>query len=307
MIIRADRAKHVTWVGFIVNVILSVAKIIAGIIGHSGAMVADGIHSISDFVTDVIVIVFIGVSSKGENHRYRYGHGKFETFATMLISFALAAVGIGMLISSVEFIIKAIQGMVLPRPGMLAFIMAAVSIATKEWLFQYTRIVGSQINSMALVANAWHHRSDALSSIAVFVGIGCAMFLGEEWRVLDPIAAALVSIFILLVAYRLAMPSIHELLEVSLPEKVTAEIGREIASVDGVCAYHHLRTRKNGNIYIIDFHIKVKPTLTVVEAHNIANNTEKALKAKYGKQSRVNIHIEPYNGEKLTIDKSCND
>ena len=219
MIIRADRAKHVTWVGFIV-------KIIAGIIGHSGAMVADGIHSISDFVTDVIVIVFIGVSSKGENHRYRYGHGKFETFATMLISFALAAVGIGMLISSVELIIKAIQGMVLPQPGMLAFIMAAVSIATKEWLFQYTRIVGSQINSMALVANAWHHRSDALSSIAVFVGIGCAMFLGEEWRVLDPIAAALVSIFILLVAYRLAMPSIHELLEVSLPEKVTAEIGR---------------------------------------------------------------------------------
>ena len=307
MIIRADRAKHVTWVGFIVNVILSVAKIIAGIIGHSGAMVADGIHSISDFVTDVIVIVFIGVSSKGDNHRYRYGHGKFETFATMLISFALAAVGIGMLISSVELIIKAIQGMVLPQPGMLAFIMAAVSIATKEWLFQYTRIVGSQINSMALVANAWHHRSDALSSIAVFVGIGCAMFLGEEWRVLDPIAAALVSIFILLVAYRLAMPSIHELLEVSLPEKVTAEIGREIASVDGVCAYHHLRTRKNGNIYIIDFHIKVKPTLTVVEAHNIANNTEKALKAKYGKQSIVNIHIEPYNGEKLTIDKSCND
>ena len=190
---RAARAKKVTWVGFWVNVVLSVAKIIAGIVGRSGAMIADGVHSISDFVTDIIVIVFIGVSAKGENTRFRYGHGKFETFATMLISFALFAVAVGLFWTSFNQIVDALNGKVLPRPEMVALVMAFVSVVAKEWLFHYTRVAGEQMNSMALVANAWHHRSDAFSSIAVLVGIGCAMFLGERWRVLDPIAAATVS------------------------------------------------------------------------------------------------------------------
>ena len=286
---RAARAKKVTWVGFWVNVVLSVAKIIAGIVGRSGAMIADGVHSISDFVTDIIVIVFIGVSAKGENTRFRYGHGKFETFATMLISFALFAVAVGLFWTSFSQIVDALNGKVLPRP------------------FHYTRVAGEQMNSMALVANAWHHRSDAFSSIAVLVGIGCAMFLGERWRVLDPIAAATVSVFIALVAYRLAMPSIRELLEVALPDDVTAEMGGVIGRVDGVCAYHHLRTRKNGNVYIMDFHIKVDPRLTIVEAHDISKRAEAALKAKYGEQSIVNIHIEPYQGETVDSSKSCTD
>ena len=283
---RAARAKKVTWVGFWVNVVLSVAKIIAGIVGRSGAMIADGVHSISDFVTDIIVIVFIGVSAKGENTRFRYGHGKFETFATMLISFALFAVAVGLFWTSFSQIVDAFNGKVLPRPEMVALVMAFVSVVAKEWLFHYTRVAGEQMNSMALVANAWHHRSDAFSSIAVLVGIGCAMFLGERWRVLDPIAAATVSVFIALVAYRLAMV---------------------IGGVDGVCAYHHLRTRKNGNVYIMDFHIKVDPRLTIVEAHDISKRAEAALKAKYGEQSIVNIHIEPYQGETVDSSKSCTD
>ena len=151
---RAARAKHVTWVGFLVNVVLSLLKIGAGILGRSGAMVADGIHSISDFVTDVIVLVFIGVSSRGENEKYQYGHGKFETFATMLISFALLAVAVGLFWSSAELILRAIQGETLPRPGILPFVMAVVSVGAKEWLFQYTRRVGMRISSMALEANA---------------------------------------------------------------------------------------------------------------------------------------------------------
>lgn len=304
---RAQRAKRVTWVGFSVNVMLSVAKIVAGIVGRSGAMIADGVHSISDFVTDVIVIVFIGVSSKGEDTRFRYGHGKFETFATMLISAALLAVAIGLLWSSTEAIISAFSGATLPRPSMVALVMALVSILAKEWLFQYTRIAGEQMQSTALVANAWHHRSDALSSIAVFVGIGCAMFLGDSWRVLDPIAAAVVSVFIGLVAFRLGMPSVRELLEVSLPDGVTAEIGDVIGRVDGVCAYHHLRTRKNGNVYIMDFHIKVDSRLSIVEAHDISNRVEAELKTRYGQQSIVNIHIEPYQGEQVDSHKSCVD
>ncbi len=304
---RTEKAKKITWVGFVVNLILSVAKVIAGFIGNSGAMIADGVHSVSDSVTDVIVILFIGVSARGENHKYRYGHGKFETFATMLISFALFIVAVGLLWESVSQIIDAINGKIPPRPGMVALIMAVISIGVKEWMFQYTRIVGEQINSMALVANAWHHRSDAFSSIAVLVGVGCAMFLGDSWRILDPIAAAVVSIFIGLVAYRLAMPSICELLEISLPESVNSEIRAEIAKVDGVIAFHHLRTRKNGNIYIIDFHIKVMPQLTIVEAHEIANCTEKSLKQKYGENAIINIHIEPYNGESVGKDKICTD
>ena len=293
---RAERAKKVTWVGFVVNAILSLAKVIAGIVGNSGAMIADGVHSISDFITDIIVLVFIGVSSRGENENYRYGHGKFETFATMLISFALIAVAIGLFISSASSISDAINGKILPEPGMIAFIMAIISIVTKEWLFQYTRIAGEQINSTALVANAWHHRSDAFSSVAVLIGIGCAMFLGENWRILDPVAALIVSIFIFMVAWRLAVPSIKELLEVSLPNAVNEEIGNEIKNVDGVRAFHHLRTRKNGNIYIMDFHIKVDPSLTITAAHDIADNVEKTLKHKYGASAIVNIHIEPYKG-----------
>ena len=304
---RAERAKKVKWIGMIVNVVLSAAKIVAGIFGKSGAMIADGIHSVSDSVTDIIVLVFIGVAAKGENPTFRYGHGKFETFATMLISVALMAVAAGMFVSSASLIIDAFQGRPLPRPTFLALTMALISIAVKEWLFRYTRIAGEHINSMALVANAWHHRSDAFSSIAVAAGISCAMFLGDEWRVLDPIAAAVVSLLIALVAYRLLMPSVRELLEVSLSKEETREIGAEIAKTDGINAFHHLRTRKNGNVYILDFHIKVAPSLTVVAAHDIADRAEKALKKKYGQQTIVNIHIEPYLGEKINVDKSCDD
>jgi len=236
--LRAARAKKATWIGLVVNVILSTAKIVAGIVGLSGAMIADGVHSISDSVTDIIVLIFIGLSAKGENAKYRYGHGKFETFATMLISAALIAVAIGIFVASTKQIGYALHGHLLPRPTLTALIMALVSIATKEWLFRYTRVVGEHIDSMALVANAWHHRSDAFSSIAVFIGIGCAMFLGEQWRILDPIAAAIVSLFIAMVGYRLIMPSIKELLEVSLPESETEEIAREIGKTEGVMAYH---------------------------------------------------------------------
>ncbi len=290
---RAARAKHVTWVGFLVNVALSLLKIAAGIVGHSGAMIADGIHSISDFVTDVIVLVFIGVSSRGENEKYQYGHGKFETFATMLISFALLAVGVGLFWSSTELIWRAANGEVLPRPGLLAFGMAIVSVAAKEWLFQYTRRVGTRISSMALVANAWHHRSDAFSSIAVLVGIGCAMFLGESWRVLDPIAALIVSVFIAIVSLRIGLPSINELLEVSLPDNINKEIGDTINSVDGVKKFHRLRTRKNGSVVVMSFHVKVDPTMTIVEAHDVASNLERVLREKYGAGTIKNVNNEP--------------
>ena len=230
--------------GIFTNLILSAAKIIAGIWGRSSAMIADGIHSLSDFITDFIVIIFIKISSKNEDSDHPYGHGKFETFATMLISFALFVVAIGIFYSGSIKIYEVLNGEIIERPTYLALAMAAVSIIVKENLYWYTITIGRNIDSPAVIANGWHHRSDAFSSIGTLIGISGAMFLGERWRVLDPITSLVVGIFIFGVAYKLARPSIQELLEMSLPEEVEQNIAEKIQQTPGVIAFHHLRTRK---------------------------------------------------------------
>lgn len=291
---REKKAARVTWVGFFTNLLLSTAKIIAGVVGRSSAMIADGIHSLSDFITDFIVIIFIKISSKHEDSDHPYGHGKFETFATMLISFALFIVAIGIFYSGSVKIYEVLNGRVIERPTYLALIMAAVSIVVKEILYWYTIIVGRKIESPAVIANGWHHRSDAFSSIGTLIGISGAMFLGERWRILDPITSVIVGIFIIGVAYKLARPSIQELLEMSLPEEIEHSIEQKIQATPGVITFHHLRTRKNGNAFIIDMHIKVDPHSSIVEAHDIATHVENNLKAAFGKRTQINVHIEPY-------------
>lgn len=301
-------ARHVTWVGFWVNAILAAMKIVAGIIGRSSAMVADGIHSLSDFVTDVIVIAMIGISRKKADTTYTYGHGKYETLATMIISMALAIVAIMIFYEGIVKIIMTIRGDILPRPGMVALIMAVVSIVAKESLYHYTRIWGERISSGAVIANAWHHRSDAISSIATLLGIAGAMFMGEHWRILDPIAAIVVSIFILIVAVRIGMPSVRELLEVSLPREITDPMHDIVRMTHGVITYHHFRSRRNGNNLIIDMHIKVDPDITVVEGHRIASDLERNLRKRFGQSMIINIHVEPYRGERINpADGSCKD
>ena len=292
--VREKKAARVTWVGFFINLVLSAAKIAAGVVGRSSAMIADGIHSLSDFVTDFIVIIFIKISSKNEDSDHPYGHGKYETFATMLISFALFIVAIGIFYSGSVKIYEVLNGRVIERPTYLALVMAAVSIVVKEGLYWYTIIVGRKINSPSVIANGWHHRSDAFSSIGTLIGISGAMFLGERWRILDPITSVIVGLFIVGVAYKLARPSIQELLEGSLPKEVEQNIAEKIQQTPGVIAFHHLRTRKNGNIFIIDMHIKVDPASSIVEAHDIATHVENRIKATFGRRTRVNIHIEPY-------------
>lgn len=291
---REKKAARVTWVGFFTNLILSAAKIVAGVVGRSSAMVADGIHSLSDFVTDFIVIIFIKISSKNEDSDHPYGHGKFETFATMLISFALFIVAIGIFYSGSVKIYEVLNGRTIERPTYLALIMAAVSIVVKEGLYWYTIIIGRKIDSPAVIANGWHHRSDAFSSIGTLIGISGAMFLGERWRILDPITSVIVGIFIIGVAYKLARPSIQELLEMSLPQEIEQNIEQKIRETPGVITFHHLRTRKNGNTFIIDMHIKVDARSSIVEAHDIATHVENNLKAAFGKHTQVNVHIEPY-------------
>lgn len=303
---RAAQVKRCTLVGFGVNGIMSALKIIAGIAGNSGAMIADGVHSISDFLTDVVVIACVGVSARGVDDEYRYGHGKFETFATFLIAEALAVVGLGLGWNGVKSVMAAIGGQQLPQPGYFALAMAVVSIVAKELLFQYTNRVGKKLKSSAVIANAWHHRSDAMSSVATLAGISGAIFLGGQWRVLDPVAEILVSLFVLAVAVKLAVPAVKELLEVSLPAEENAKIAEVIDGLEQVKAYHHLRTRHNGNAHVVDVHIKVDPNLSLTEAHDVATALEERLKSSLDRVI-ANVHVEPYKGEPTDSHRHCSD
>lgn len=290
---RTKIAKKVTLVGFFVNLGLTTAKLVAGIVGRSSAMIADGVHSLSDFATDIVVLAFVNISGQASDENHRYGHGKFETFATLIISLVLFGVGVGILINGSKSIIAAIDGRMLDKPGMIAFWAAIASIVTKEILFQYTLKRGKEINSDAVIANGWHHRSDAFSSIGTALGIGGAIFLGESWRILDPIAGVLVSFFIMKVAIDLGLPSVKELLESSLDSEVVEEIESIITNHPEVQLYHHLKTRKIGSIYAIDVHIKLDRNLTFVRSHDVASEIERELRGRFGKGTQISIHTEP--------------
>lgn len=294
---RIRIAQQVTWVGFFINLVLSVLKIIAGITSRSAAMIADGVHSFSDFITDAFVLIFIRISGKERDQDHHYGHGKYETFATLLISIALLLVGIGIFWNGVTMVMDVLNGKELQQPGIVALIAAIVSILVKEALYWFTAIKGKKIESQAVIANAWHHRSDAFSSIGTALGIAGAIFLGTNWRILDPLAGMIVSIFILKVAFDLGKPSMHELLEQSLPESTLQEISKLVEAHPEVIFQHNLKTRRIGNIIAIDIHIKLDKNISFVHSHDVATEIEKSLRKKYGERTVTNIHTEPY--EKL--------
>ncbi len=290
---REKGIYKVTIVGSFVNFLLLIFKFVSGIVGHSAAMIADAVHSLSDFVTDILVLVFVKISSKPADKDHRYGHGKFETLATAIIGAVLMAVGIGIFYQGATSIYAVYNGQVLSSPGYIALIAAAVSIVSKEAVYWYTVIKGKKLNSQAVVANAWHHRSDAFSSIGTLLGIGGAILGGEKWAVLDPIAAVVVSIFIVKVAISILNGSLQELLEHALPKTVQEEIKQLILSVDGVSAPHHLRTRRVGSNYAIEVHIRMDGNLSLNEAHHITSLVEKKLKEKYGEGTNLSVHAEP--------------
>ncbi len=290
---RTYRAKRVTWIGFFVNLALAIGKLFAGVIGKSSAMVADAVHSLSDFATDIVVIAFVSISGKESDESHRYGHGKFETFATLIISLVLFGVGIGILYNGTEKVIEAIEGNYPKQPGLIALWAAIASIISKEILFRYTIKEGRLIKSDAVIANGWHHRSDAFSSLGTALGIAGAIFLGENWRILDPIAGIIVSFFILKIAVELSIPSIKELLESSLPEDIVVDIEKTITDHPDIKHYHNLRTRKIGSIYAIDVHIKLDKEITFVRSHDIATELEIELRDRYGRGTQISIHTEP--------------
>lgn len=290
---REQQIRSITLWGAAVNIILTVCKVAAGILGRSSAMIADGIHSLSDLLSDFVVIAFTHISSKGKDRDHSFGHGKFETLATLIISIILIIVGAELMHDGVKKIVGVFNGIAIPRPGYIALLAAAVSIASKEILYHVTAKVGKKTRSTAVMANAWHHRSDALSSIGSLIGIGGAIVLGDKWTVLDPLTSCLISIAIIVVAIKMAMPCLAELLDTALPESIEKEIIETASGVSGVIDIHDLKTRRNGMSMIIEAHILVDPTISIVQAHDIATEVEDALYSRYGKETQISIHMEP--------------
>ena len=286
---RNQEIYKVTLVGGVVNVVLLLFKFVAGIVGHSAAMVADAVHSLSDFVTDVIVLVFVHISGKPKDKSHDYGHGKYETLAMTLIGVALLIVAIGIIYHGAMKIVAWLNGEQLEAPGTLALWAALLSVLLKEGVYQYSMVKARQLNSQV----AWHHRSDALSSVGTAIGIGGAIFLGQRWTVLDPIASLVVGAFIVKVAVDLLHRGIDDLMEHSLPEDVEEEILRIVGELKGVVDPHDLRTRKIGNHYAIELHILMDGDITLREAHNKASEVEDLLRARYGEHTHVAVHVEP--------------
>ena len=290
---RTQQIYRVTLLGMFVNMVLFAFKLVAGIVGRSGAMIADAVHSASDFATDIVVLGFVRISSKPRDDDHKWGHGKYETLASLIIGVGLFAVGVDLLMDSALKIKAVAGGEILPRPGAIAIVAAAVSIVVKEALYQYTAHRGKALESPSVVANAWHHRSDALSSIGALVGIGLAYFLGEKWCIADPIAAIVVAALIIKVAIDLCSTALAELLEKSLPRATEEEIISIISATPNVYKPHNLRTRRIGSNIAIEVHIRVDGAMTVQDSHEISREIEHSLRARFGEQTAVAIHIEP--------------
>ena len=290
---RIDDICRITWLGAFVNLLLVAVKFAAGIAGLSAAMVADAIHSLSDLATDAIVIIFVKLSNKPADSDHDYGHGKYETFATLIIGTLLAIVGIGMMWGGGEKILDIFSGTMIPTPGWTAFAAGIASIVAKETIFQYTMHVARRTHSNTLAANAWHHRSDALSSVGTCAGIGGAIILGNDWVILDPLAAVVVSVIVTVSALKIMRTAVNELLEKSLPENIERDILDIVAEDTILQNVHHLRTRAIGSIYTIDMHVRMPGDMTLSEAHRHTILLEQRLRQAYGKGTIINIHIEP--------------
>jgi cation diffusion facilitator family transporter len=290
---REKEIYKVTLVGSAGNVALLTFKFIAGVLGHSSAMIADAVHSLSDFITDIIVLAFVHVSAKPQDVGHDYGHGKYETFATFIIGLALMAAATGIIVSGIAKLVDWAGGEQLAAPGWLALAAAIISILVKELLYQYTVRRGKKLDSQAVIANAWHHRSDALSSIGTMVGIGGAIILGNRWTVLDPLASVLVGAMLVKVAIDLLRTSVGELTEHSLSGEIEQEIEEIICSFPDVTEPHNLRTRRIGNRFAIEAHVRMDGNASLTAAHDRATAIEQRIRERFGPQTHVTIHMEP--------------
>ena len=300
---RTRKIYRVTWIGMVVNIALSLLKLAAGILGRSGAMIADAVHSISDLATDVIVLIFARISSKPEDAGHNYGHGKYETLASILISLALIAVGGGILADSIHNIRLVLTGEIIGRPGAIALIAAAISIVAKEVLYRYTVRVGRQTDSPSVVANAWHHRSDALSSVGSFVGI-----LGARmgFPILDPIASVLICLMIIKVSYDIVRDAIDKLVDKSCDDETIRRMQTVIMEQEGVMGVDLLKTRLFGAKIYVDVEICADGNQTLIKAHEIAENVHQALEHGFPDVKHCMVHVNPKQDEPDAAPKQQN-
>lgn len=290
---RQKETYRVTIAGSIINILLLAFKFAAGILGHSAAMIADAIHSLTDFVTDAIVLVFVRLGSKPTDHDHDYGHGKYETLASAIIGVSLLVVGMMICYSGVTKTYHAMCGEPLQQPGFIALAAAVASVVLKEWAYRFTVRVGRRCHSEAVVANAWHHRSDALSSVGTTVGIGGAIILGEKWAVLDPLTAIVVSFFIMKAAWSVLSKAVGELTDGSLPKETEDEIEKIVSEDKDVSVVHNLCTRRIGNRIAIEMHVRMPGETSLYVAHHHATEIEKRLKQRFGADTHISIHLEP--------------
>jgi len=288
---RHQEINQVTLWGVFINLVLSVAKLAGGFFGQSQALIADGLHSLSDLASDAMVFVAAKHASEDADEEHPYGHARFETIATVALAVLLVIVGLGI---AYDAIISLVTDEPIEKPDLFTLWIAAFSIISNEGLYHYTKLVGTRIRSNLLLANAWHHRSDAVSSIVVLVGIAGTQFNMSK---LDAYAAIIVAIMIARIGFKLGYDSVQELVDASLEPELVQKIRQNILSHEDVRELHMLRTRRLGHYAHVDVHILVGPKLSVSEGHHISETVEKSLKDSFDEINDVTVHIDPEDDE----------
>lgn len=287
---RQDIANKVSFTTLIVNIILAIIKFIAGILGKSSAMIADSIHTLSDILSTIAVIIGLHFSSKPADKNHPYGHEKIESVVAKMLALMLFITGLGIGKSAIDTIISGAY--LNSSPKAIALVAAAISIISKEWMYHYTIRVAKKINSAALTADAWHHRSDVLSSIGTLVGVGGSI-LG--YRILDPIAAVIVSIMIIKVSIQIYITGFNQLVDASAPDETIADITGVINEISGVIRIDEIKTRMHGSYLYVDTEISVDGSLSVNEGHEIAENVHLKIEEKIDGVKHCMVHINPYH------------
>lgn len=295
--------KKVTLVGTIVNILLSFLKLIAGFFTGSLALLADGFHSLSDLASDLVVYVGLSFAEKPDDNDHHFGHGKFETFSAFIVGVLLGIAGVVIAKDSIIMFISVYNGTILSSPGLLALIVAILSVFVKEALYRYTLKAGKKINSPSVIANAWHHRSDSFSSIGVSIGIAGAIFIGGKWAILDPIAGIIVGVILFREAMIIIRTNVAQLLDASLGNESMLVIYETIKEVPECSEPHNIRTRMVGKRAVISLHIRIDDNLSIKEGHDISDSLENKLKLQFGESSIVTVHVEPLSELQIYLQK----